>query len=245
MKFSDTLKSFGWNVVNPLLLKIKKNRKYKFTADYHGLNIGCGLHNQSNWVGIDGGFSHYMVHRTPKVLLKPFFRKFNMAKNYSFDEYYSHLRSFKLIHHELTYELPFSENTVPNIFSSHFFEHLFKEQTEKLLLECFRVLLPGGRIRICVPSLEDAVGGIERAIESYKNGDIEAVQTYLTSEIVGFNSVYSNHRYMYNAEALTGLLEKVGFTSVEEFSNQKGKIIDVELLDTRDGLFIEGVKPKE
>ena len=243
MKFSDTLKSFGWNVVNPFLLKIKKNKKYKFPEGYHGLNIGCGLHSPSSWVGIDGGFSHYMVHRTPKVLLKPFFRKFSMAKNYSFNEYYSYLRSFKLIHHELTYDLPFSENTVPNIYSSHFFEHLFKEQTEKLLLECFRVLTPKGRIRICVPSLEDAVGGIERAIENYKKGDIEAIQPYLTSEIVGFNSVYSNHRYMYNAKALTELLEKVGFASVEEFLENKGKITDVELLDTRGGLFIEGVKP--
>ena len=243
MKFSGFIKSFGWNTVNPFLLNFKKNRKYKFSTDYHGLNIGCGLHNPPNWVGIDGGFSHYVVHRMPRFMLKPFFGKFSMAKNYSFDEYYNHLRSFKLIHHELTYDLPFSKNTVPNIYSSHFFEHLFKEQTENLLKECFRVLTPDGRIRICVPSLEDAVGGMERAIESYKNGDIEAIQTYLTSEIVGFNSVYSNHRYMYNAKALTELLEKVGFTSVEEFSENKGKIIDIEKLDTRGGLFIEGVKP--
>jgi len=143
----------------------------------------------------------------------------------------------------LTYDLPFSENTVPNIYSSHFFEHLFKEQTEHLLKECFRVLAPEGRIRICVPSLEEAVGGMERAIESYKKGDIEAVQTYLTSEIVGFNSVYSNHRFMYDAKALKAVLEKAGFTSVEQFSEKKGKITDVELLDTRGGLFMEGVKP--
>jgi len=74
MKMTDTLKSFGWNVINPFLLKIKKNKKYKFPAGYHGLNIGCGLHNPPSWVGIDGGFSHYVVHRTPKVLLKPFLK---------------------------------------------------------------------------------------------------------------------------------------------------------------------------
>ena len=243
MKVADILKSFGWNVINPFLLKIKKNKKYKFPEGYHGLNIGCGLHNPPNWVGIDGGFSHYVVHRMPRFMLKPFFKKFSMAKNYSFDEYYSHLHSFKLIHHELTYDLPFSDNVVPNIYSSHFFEHLFKEQTEHLLKECFRVLTPNGRIRICVPSLEEAVGGMERAIENYKKGDIEAVQPYLTSEIVGFNSVYSNHRFMYDAQTLKEVLEKAGFVSVEQFSEKTGKITDVELLDTRGGLFMEGVKP--
>jgi predicted SAM-dependent methyltransferase len=240
----DFIKSFGWNVVNPFLLKIKKNRKYTFPSNYNGLNIGCGLHNPPNWVGIDGGFSHYVVHRMPKFLLKPFFNNFNMAKNYSFNEYYSHLRSFKLIHHELTYQLPFSENAVPNIYSSHFFEHLFKEQAENLLKDCYRVLKPGGRIRICVPSLEDAVGGMEQAIALYKKGDVDTIQTYLTSEIVGFNSVYSNHRFMYDAKTLIQVLETVGFNSVERFSEKEGKIVDVALLDTRGGIFIEGSKPE-
>lgn len=48
--------------------------------------------------------------------------------------------------------LPFKDNSVDAIFSSHFFEHLTIPQLEQLLYECRRVLKSGGMMAIRVPS---------------------------------------------------------------------------------------------
>lgn len=48
--------------------------------------------------------------------------------------------------------LPFPDNSVKDIYSSHFFEHLTFKQSQVLLDECIRVMAPGGKFSICVPN---------------------------------------------------------------------------------------------
>ena len=51
--------------------------------------------------------------------------------------------------------LPFPDETFEVIYSSQVLEHFDKVNGHKLLLECRRVLMPGGILRIVVPDLED------------------------------------------------------------------------------------------
>jgi predicted SAM-dependent methyltransferase len=62
--------------------------------------------------------------------------------------------------------LPFPDNSVRGIYSSHMIEHLNLRNVRKLFTEFHRALKPGGRVRLVVPSLE-------YAIEAYlqRNGD--------------------------------------------------------------------------
>ena len=55
------------------------------------------------------------------------------------------------IHHDVTKGLPFEDNSVEYIFSSHFIEHLHYPQAVEYLRESFRVLKPGGIIRTICP----------------------------------------------------------------------------------------------
>lgn len=80
-----------------------------------------------------------------------------MSNNYKFNEYQKKTKYLNLIHHELMYSIPFKDNSIPNIYSSHFFEHLFLKDCKNLLKECLRVLKPNGIIRIVVPSLDSEV----------------------------------------------------------------------------------------
>jgi len=48
--------------------------------------------------------------------------------------------------------IPFPDESVSKIYSSHFFEHLSFKQTQGFLDECLRVLKPGGKFSICVPN---------------------------------------------------------------------------------------------
>jgi SAM-dependent methyltransferase len=56
--------------------------------------------------------------------------------------------------HDITKGLPFADNHFDGVYHSHVLEHLEPSDGEKLLDECYRVLRPGGVLRIVVPNLE-------------------------------------------------------------------------------------------
>ena len=51
--------------------------------------------------------------------------------------------------------LPFEDNSIDVIYSSHFLEHLSQEQADFVLKESYRILKEDGLIRVVVPDLED------------------------------------------------------------------------------------------
>lgn len=59
-----------------------------------------------------------------------------------------------VIEHDLRQGLPFDDNACDAVYHSHVLEHLRPEEAARLLAECFRVLKPGGTLRIAVPDLE-------------------------------------------------------------------------------------------
>lgn len=50
--------------------------------------------------------------------------------------------------------LPYADNTVSGIYSSHTIEHVSMQEALQFLDECRRILVPGGRIRVVIPVLE-------------------------------------------------------------------------------------------
>ena len=59
--------------------------------------------------------------------------------------------------HDVRKPLPFASFSADAIYASHILEHLYREQGEQLIRESFRVLVPGGIIRIVVPDLHAIV----------------------------------------------------------------------------------------
>ena len=59
-----------------------------------------------------------------------------------------------VICHDLTGGIPFEESSFEAVYHSHVLEHLSPEQGQELIGECFRVLKPGGVLRVVVPDLE-------------------------------------------------------------------------------------------
>lgn len=56
--------------------------------------------------------------------------------------------------HDITCGLPFVENSFDAVYHSHLLEHLNPNDGIVLLEQCYRVLKPGGIVRIVVPDLE-------------------------------------------------------------------------------------------
>ena len=51
--------------------------------------------------------------------------------------------------------LPINNNSAELVYSSHFLEHIPRDKVDSFLLECWRILKPGGVLRLVVPDLEN------------------------------------------------------------------------------------------
>ncbi len=215
-------------------------RHRRFVPESEGgvvkLNLGCGLAVTQGWVNVDASLNA-LVASWPRLLHKILYRLSGANRYYSLEQYCDLLEKHVFVHHDLSHSLPLKDNTADFIYSSHFLEHLFKPDAEHLLKESYRVLKPGGTVRVCVPDLAYAVllysqGKKEQMLENYFF--VEDKESFL-----------ARHKYMYDFELLKNLLEKIGFVQIERCSYQKGRTPDIDQLDNRpeETLFVEAVKP--
>lgn len=59
--------------------------------------------------------------------------------------------------YDLRKGIPFQENAFDVVYHSHLLEHFPKDEALSFMKECYRVLKPGGIIRVAVPDLEQIV----------------------------------------------------------------------------------------
>jgi predicted SAM-dependent methyltransferase len=67
--------------------------------------------------------------------------------------------------------IPFESNTFNVVYHSHLLEHLSKTDGINLIKECYRVLKPGGIIRIATPDLEQIIKNYTRYLHESLGDD--------------------------------------------------------------------------
>ena len=87
-------------------------------------------------------------------------------------------RDASVVQYDITKGIPFADNSFDAVYHSHVFEHLKPDQGERLLKECFRVLAPGGVLRIVVPDLEKIAQLYLQKHEQAWSGDETAAVDY-------------------------------------------------------------------
>jgi len=113
--------------------------------------------------------------------------------------------------------LPFPDESINKIYSSHFFEHLSYKEGQGFLDECLRVLQLGGQFSICVPNAKIY-------IEAYLGSELD------TNKYFGWKPAYNNttkidyvnytaymdgqHKYMFDEENLIHILKSKGMKNV-------------------------------
>ena len=101
---------------------------------------------------------------------------------------------------DITRKLPFPDSSVDAIFCEEVIEHIDSHAGRLLLKECWRILKPGGVMRLSTP---DLTWFAARVITSPACCD----------EI---NEIFygHDHRYLYTPEALRNCCSEVGFTNI-------------------------------
>lgn len=153
---------------------------------------------------------------------------------------YESFRKGRVINHNVTEGLPFTDSSVISLYSSHFIEHLNFTEGKNFLKEGYRVLKPGGIIRIVCPDLtiwldKLTAKEVDRDFfNTYKQFvDIDYFENYLYSEVDNlktkfqvFNSMILNweHKWMWEYESFKLELENIGYKNIKKCSLYEGKM---------------------
>ena len=116
---------------------------------------------------------------------------------------------------------PFSlpDDTFYYVFAEHLFEHLTYSQALNLLKESYRVLKPGGVIRLATPDLQFLLGLYQEPekplhkeyIEySAKDGGIPATPVFVINRF----HIAWGHKIIYDKDTLAELLKLMGFKDI-------------------------------
>lgn len=219
--------------------RIKRNQKIYPPKDKRDalvkVNLGCGLRVAKGWLNIDGSLNA-MFASWPSQMHKLLYRLSGSRQYYSLEQYCDILENHHFLYHDLALSLPLHDNAVDFIYSSHFFEHLFKDDAAALLKACAQALKPSGIIRISIPDLSYAVS-------LYSLGKkTEMLEEYFFVSSKG--SYLARHKYMYDFDLIKAALEQAGFSDVTRCEYCQGKTPDVEMLDVYPdiSLFVEATK---
>lgn len=112
--------------------------------------------------------------------------------------------------------IPCQDNDVDIINHSHLLEHLDRIEGFRFLKECYRVLKPGGIIRISVPDGKKLIGDyVHGRIKDYRYINVGVEKAEDDAEAL-YELLMSNHKTIYDDVSLSGLLKKVGFKDITE-----------------------------
>lgn len=95
--------------------------------------------------------------------------------------------------HDLTQGIPFVDDTFDAVYHSHLLEHFAKDVAPMFLQECYRVLKPGGIIRVVVPDLENIARIYLMLLEKSLRGDSEAQKRYEWIMLELFDQMVRNY----------------------------------------------------
>jgi glycosyltransferase involved in cell wall biosynthesis/predicted SAM-dependent methyltransferase len=84
----------------------------------------------------------------------------------------------KVLAYDLKKDIPFQDASFDVVYHSHLLEHLPRSYAPKFIQECFRVLKPGGIIRVVVPDLETIVKLYLKYLTKALKGDKKSERRY-------------------------------------------------------------------
>ena len=135
-----------------------------------------------------------------------------------------------------------ASESVDFIFSEHFIEHLDRDVAEHLFKEMYRVLKPGGVVRLSTPDLD-------HIIKCYKAGSISAwAPAWAPKTPAQFlNEALRlwDHRFIYDLAELRESLLMAGFSFARKATWRKSKFPELANLEIRPSLgdlIIEAIK---
>jgi len=188
------------------------------------VNIGCGQSPLTGWRNFDNSPSLWLA-KIPLLPYLLFKLKLVNEEQYRFIYY---LKGRSIEYANAVKKVPLPDESADVVYSSHMLEHLYREDAVRFLKEVRRILKPHGIIRLAVPDLR---GLTEMYLKSGNADDyLSGIALSLPPLITLFDRIkfifigYRRHKWMYDAESLTLLLEKAGFLNIKVLEAGESRI---------------------
>lgn len=206
------------------------------------LNIGCGPTGQiKGFDNLDNSPS-VLLSRIP--VLKMALYKLSIINKHQYKSDWS-----GVIRCDVGRRLPYRNEKVDKIYTSHFLEHIPQKKGVRFLRECHRVLKKDGIMRLVVPDLlwyaERYVNRTKALIQlSALPDDRKAHDTFLKTMYGAYlnkKRYGAEHCYMYDLPTLVSVLKEIGFQSIRKCQYQEGEDEELATYDSRpeDSLYLE------
>ena len=129
---------------------------------------------------------------------------------------------FADIHWDLRQGIPFPDNSLDRIYTSHCFEHIPFKGLEKLIRTCHKKLKKGGTLSVCVPDarlyIDSYISG-GQFIDFYDESLVSPSTVCDTGSPIDQVNLIAylggQHCYMFDSVNLVNILKKNGFPHVE------------------------------
>jgi predicted SAM-dependent methyltransferase len=146
----------------------------------------------------------------------------------------------RVVYLDATRRFPFKDDTFDYVYSEHMIEHLEYRGAVSMLHESFRVLRPGGRIRVSTPNLDVLVGLLSEERTADQNHYIDFMTGKFLpgvddcKEVFVLNNAFRawGHKFLYDPETLRATMARVGFENIEYYLpgvSNDGNLRNIEL----------------
>ena len=125
---------------------------------------------------------------------------------------------------DATRQFPFADETFHYIYSEHMIEHVPYDRGTYMLRECYRVMRPGGVIRVITPNLSAILGLYgpklsaeqERYLQWFCHTFVPEREPIAASAINAMFRLWG-HQFIYDEPTLATTLRSAGFKSVNRY----------------------------
>ncbi len=145
---------------------------------------------------------------------------------------------------DLRQGIPFNNNTVDKIYSSHFLEHLSYKEITQFMQECLRVLKPGGEFLISVPNAKLYIEAYMNQQKPTGKGWFSHYHAYNNTTPIDYINYMAymdgHHKYMFDEDNLAFILQQSGL--IEVTSRKFDPELDPQWRDF-ESIYAKGLKP--
>lgn len=120
--------------------------------------------------------------------------------------------------------LPFANQSVDSIYSTHMIEHLYPDELEALLRDCARILKPAAGLRLIVPSLRSAVRAYQDNRRDWFHDSFPRHFDSVGGRFSNFMFCDGQHRTAFDFGYLEEMLCKSGFREARESAEGQSKL---------------------
>jgi SAM-dependent methyltransferase len=223
--------------INRVLETVARAPRRKIAGHDLKMNLGSGTVVAPGWVNFDLS-PNALVSIAPTPVLGVLYKLSGSRHMISRDEYIRRLKSSRFVLCDLARGIPARDGVATVIYTSHFLEHLRPGEGRALIRESFRVLAPGGLLRITVPDVRHF------AVE-YVSGRTDRFISFLEGDH-GYEGERGTHRSFWDSETLRRVLDENGFVNIRELRHHEGETPDLALVETHTpvgALYVEARTP--